>query len=88
MHFVRLAPFVVIGGLLTADEHVQRRRDVLRAHAEVRRLLAVDADPELRLADDVVRVDVGHARHFLQRRDQTVGCSGGVRPELGPRVLR
>ena len=52
VHFVLLAAFVVVGDLQTADENVQRRGDVLHAHAEVRGFVAIDADAELRLAGD------------------------------------
>ena len=48
VHFVLLAAFVVVGDLQTADENVERGGDVLHAHAEVGRLVAVDADAELR----------------------------------------
>ena len=64
VHLVLLAALVVVGDLLAADEDVERRGDVLHAHAEVGRLVAVDADAELRLADDEVRVGVDDARHL------------------------
>ena len=61
VHFVFFAAFVVAGGFLSADQHVQRCREVLHPHAEVRGLFAIDAHGQLRLADDEVRVDVRRA---------------------------
>jgi hypothetical protein len=66
VHLVLLAVLLVVRDLVALDQQAQRRRDVGRLDAQVRRARAVDVDADLGLARDERRVDVDGAGDLLE----------------------
>ena len=68
---------------LPADHDVQRLRNVLHAHAQIRRSLPIDLDAEFRLANHERRVRIGELRkafHLAQQGRRVLAELPEVRP--------
>ena len=65
---------------------VERLRDVLHAHAEIRRALPIDLDAEFRLANHQRRVRVGELRKAFHLAQQASPSTRRASPRSGPEI--
>ena len=96
-HVVLLAIALELGDVLAAQQHLERPADLRRGDAEIRRLLAVDRDRQLRLVQLQVALDVlqplvlpgpaGQRRYAARVRCASYGSVAGLDDETAPASL-